>query len=153
MKSYFVAIVIIAFSLNHSAVAVEALSASELASHCEEYPTNTDSLDGEFCARYIQGFIDGAVSTDARVMLNVEADYNKKASFTERALRARAPSREEYLRAAKYAEFCLGDPVPLQEVVSHIVEELTVSDNISSSVLARDVVYDVLQKHYPCAVE
>ena len=130
--------------------AVEALSAKELALHCKEYPEDSSSLDGEFCARYIQGFIDGAVATDARVMLNVEADLDRKETFSERATRIRSPSREEYLRAARYAEYCLGDPVPLKEVVNHIVNALDQMGDIDELTSAREVVYASLVENYPC---
>ena len=131
--------------------AVELMSAKELASHCEFYAKDSAGVDGEFCARYIQGFIDGAVATDARVMLNVEADMKRKESFTERAIRIRAPNRDEYQRAARYAKFCLGDPVPLKEVVNNVVNDLGArGSSIEPSLTARDVVYESLKKYYPC---
>ena len=65
--------------------AVEVLSAEELASHCVAFPDDADSVDGQYCIRYIQGFIDGAVATDVRVMLNIEAERSE--TFTERAMR------------------------------------------------------------------
>lgn len=133
-----------------SAVAVELLSATELASHCKYYPDDNFSVDGEFCARYIQGFIDGAVTTDARVMLNVEADRKRGESFTERILRTRAPNRADYSRAARYAEFCLGDPVPLKEVVLNVVNDLNLRADHSHAEAARETVYTSLKKHYPC---
>jgi len=152
MKSFaitFMVSVILLAPLHHVA-AVEVLSATELASHCRAFPDNNTSLDGEFCARYIQGFIDGAVSTDARVMLNVEAKQNGGETFSERALRTRAPNRAEYLRAARYAGFCLGDPVPLQEVVVNVVNDLNQHRDLNSIKSARSIVYASLKKHYPC---
>ncbi len=133
--------------------AVEALSAQDLASRCEIFPVDSGSLDGEICARYIQGFIDGAVATDARVMLNVEADLRRSSGFVERALRTRAPNRIEYHRAARYAEFCLGDPVPFQEVVTDVVNDLNKRDDLTSTEAARDIVYTSLKKYYPCEPE
>ena len=137
----------------HHASAVETLSASELASHCSEYPKESTSLDGEFCARYIQGFIDGAVATDARVMLSVEADLKEKKSFKERALKTRLPGRGDYLRAAQYAGFCLGDPVPLKEVVEKIAFDLQQQKDLTETTAAREFVYGSLQEHYPCEPE
>ena len=138
---------------SQQASAVEVLSVKELASHCKVFPDDNTSLDGEFCARYIQGFIDGAVATDARVMLNVEADLKRRSDFVERALRTRAPNRVEYERAARYAEFCLGDPVPLKEVVTHVVNDLNQRGDLTPAIAARDVVYTSLKKHYPCEPE
>ena len=129
--------------------AVEVLSAEELASHCEAFPDDATSVDGEYCVRYIQGFIDGAIATDVRVMLNMDAE--KEESFTERAIRTRMIDRDLQLRAAGYAEFCLGDPVPLAEVVTKVVADLNERmKSMDSSGSARDAVYESLRRNYPC---
>ena len=131
--------------------AVEILSAEELASHCTAFPDDVDSVDGQYCIRYVQGFIDGAVATDVRVMLNIEAEAENKESFSERAKRTRMIDRNSQRRAAGYAEFCLGDPVPLAEVVAKVVEDLDERIKaMDSSGTARDAVYESLRRHYPC---
>ncbi|MEJ2255941.1 MAG: Rap1a/Tai family immunity protein [Woeseiaceae bacterium] len=131
--------------------AVEVLTASELASHCEAYPDDPESDDGEYCVRYIQGFIDGAIATDVRVMLNMEAEKDEEETFTERAIRTRIIDRDMLLRASGYAEFCLGDPVPLAEVVSRVVADLDQRIKATdSSGTARDAVYESLRRNYPC---
>ena len=129
--------------------AVEVLTAEELASHCEAFPDEAESVDGEYCIRYIQGFIDGAVATDVRVMLNMDAE--KEETFTERAIRTRMIDRDLQRRAAGYAEFCLGDPVPLAEVVGKVVADLNERmKSMDSSGSARDAVYESLRRNYPC---
>lgn len=131
--------------------AVEVLSAEELASHCVAFPDESEGVDGQYCIRYIQGFIDGAVATDVRVMINIEADADRKESFSQRAIRMRAPDRSLQRRAAGYAEFCLGDPVPLVEVVTKVVDDLNERVKaLDSSATARDAVYESLRRHYPC---
>ena len=131
--------------------AVEVLSAEELASHCAEFHNDAEGVDGQYCVRYIQGFIDGAVATDVRVMLNMEAERDQE-TFTERAIRTRIIDRNSLTRAAGYAEFCLGDPVPLVEVVTKVVADLDERVKATdSSGTARDVVYESLRRHYPCA--
>lgn len=127
--------------------AVEPLSAIALASHCKVLPEQADNIDGQFCIRYIQGFIDGAVATDERVLLNVEAEFEKKETYTERATRVRGLGLRD--RAERYAEFCLGDPVSLREVVTRVVGDLKAS-NLVADAMARTVVYASLRKHYPC---
>ena len=130
--------------------AIEVLSGEELASHCEAIPDRRDSADGQYCLRYIQGFIDGAVATDERVMLNLEAEYAREETYSERIIRQRAPDRGNFNRAERYAEFCLGDPVPLREVVDKIVTDLFQRKHFEPEHSARDVVYASLRKHYPC---
>ena len=135
------------------AVAVEALSSAELASHCDKYHDETASEDRTFCVRYIQGFIDGAVVTDERVTLNVVEDYEKEESFSKRAARTRIGARLERYGSSVYAEYCLGDPVPLREVVEHVVEDLADPALVAAHPLARDLVYLTLRADYPCQIE
>ena len=134
-----------------NARAIEVLSAKELAQHCEAFPEASTSPDGEYCIRYIQGFIDGAIATDVRVMINIESESKRSETIKERALRTRLPSRSDRRRASGYAEFCLGDPVPLVEVVTKVVNDLNSSLEGDEAVgSARDSVYRTLRQQYPC---
>jgi len=133
-----------------SAKAVEALSAKELASHCVHYAEDPDSKDGVFCLRYIQGFIDGAVVTDKRVTLNVAAEYQKEETWVERAARTRLGSRLDRYGPSFYAEFCLGSPVPLADVVNQVVVSLQNNQSSTTTASARELVYLTLRTHFPC---
>lgn len=130
--------------------AVEPLSTAELVSHCVHYAEDPDGEDGIFCVRYIQGFIDGAVATDERVTLNVADEYGRDETFTERAIRTRLGRRLARYGPSYYAEFCLGEPVPLKEVVEKVVEDLLDREFVARRVRARDVVYQTLRDQYPC---
>jgi len=152
MNRYLAAVLAFAGGLVASAEAeaVEVLSAEELASHCAEFHDDPDGVDGQYCVRYIQGFIDGAIATDVRVMLNMEAERGEE-TFSERAIRTRIIDRNSLTRAAGYAEFCLGDPVPLVEVVTRVVGDLDERVKATDSPgTARDAVYESLRRHYPC---
>ena len=134
--------------------AVEVLSTAELASHCDHYRENPDGEDGIFCVRYIQGFIDGAVATDERVTMNVAAEYDAgDESFAQRAMRTRLGNRLERYGPSYYAEFCLGEPVPLAEVVEKVVDRLADTSFTEKRLRARDAVYRVLRDNYPCLPE
>lgn len=132
--------------------AVEALSTAELASHCARYHDPNASEDRTFCVRYIQGFIDGAVATDERVTNNVTREFEQDESFSERAARTRIGTRLSRYGASVYAEFCLGDPVPLAEVVERVVADLADAAVAAEHPLARDVVYLTLRSQYPCTI-
>ena len=152
MNRYLAAVLAVAVGLvvSADADAVEVLSAEELASHCAEFHDDPDGVDGQYCVRYIQGFIDGAIATDVRVMLNMEAERGEE-TFSERAIRTRIIDRNSLTRAAGYAEFCLGDPVPLVEVVTKVVADLDERVKATDSPgTARDAVYESLRRHYPC---
>jgi hypothetical protein len=133
-----------------NAFAVEALSTEELIAHCAVYEEDPDGGDGIFCVRYIQGFIDGAVATDERVTYNVADEYDREESFSERAIRTRVGSRIGRYGSSYYAEFCLGEPVPLADVVKAVVADLSKIDDVAGRELARDVVYATLRNEYPC---
>lgn len=133
-----------------AALAVEALSTQELLSHCEKYHDAQAREDRVFCVRYIQGFIDGAVATDERVTRNIVGEYDKDESFSDRAARTRIGKRLESYGASVYADFCLGDPVPLKEVVEHVVEDATDPERVAANPLARELVYQTIREHYPC---
>lgn len=136
-----------------TAKALEVLTAQELASHCALLSSEPEGVDGQYCIRYIQGFIDGAIATDVRVMLNAERALaeTKSETFTERAMRTRLPSRADRFRAAGLAGFCLGDPLPLRNVVDVVVADLAaLPESKAITEPAMEVVYDSLQQHYPC---
>ncbi len=145
-----IALVALAF-VGVPAAGVEVLPARELAGHCKSLMGSAENEGARFCTHYVQGFIDGAVSTDVRVMMNVQAEYEQSTSLTERAARTRMPGWHDQRRAAGYAEFCLGDPLPLADVVQtvarHLVER---EETMDTALAARDVVYAALRKHYPC---
>jgi len=133
--------------------AVEALSTGELALHCNLYHDESASEDRTFCVRYIQGFIDGAVATDERVTNNVTKEFEEDDSYSERAARTRIGARLKRYGASVYAEYCFGDPVPLKEVVEHVVTDLADGSVAEQYPLARDIVYFSLRKHYPCSIK
>jgi hypothetical protein len=145
---------LVAFSVAAiDAHAVEALSTEELISHCAVYEEDPDGEDGIFCVRYIQGFIDGAVVTDERVTYNVANEYDREESFTERAIRTRLGSRIDRYGPSYYAEFCLGEPLPLAEVARVVIADLLALEDLEGLELARDVVYATLRREYPCAAD
>lgn len=135
------------------ALAVEALSTEELIAHCAVYEENPDGEDGIFCVRYIQGFIDGAVVTDERVTYNVADEYDREETFTERAIRTRLGSRIDRYGPSYYAEFCLGEPLPLAEVARVVILDLLKIDDAERPELARDVVYTTLRREFPCDMD
>ncbi len=144
-------VLVLQLMLTPTAHAVEILTSKELASHCVLLSANPEGVDGQYCVRYIQGFIDGAIATDARVMLNAENAITGDETFAERAMRTRMPGRVDRSRAAKLAGFCLGDPLPLRDVVDVVVTDLVKQqDSLTKDEPAMEVVYKSLMTNYPC---
>ena len=144
---------LLAMLLAPKADAVEPLSTEELISHCVYYEDDPDGEDGIFCVRYVQGFIDGAMATDERVAQNVAEEIEQDESFSERAIRTRVGSRLKRFGPSVYAEFCLGEPVPLKEVVDVVVKDLLNNDFIRDKPLAREAVYATLRRVYACETD
>ena len=136
-----------------SAWPVEPLSTAELVSHCDKYYDEQATEDRVFCVRYIQGFIDGAVATDERVARNVVKEYEQEETFSQRATRTRIGNRLDRYGSSFYAGFCLGDPVPLKEVVEHVVADSQSDERARTTPLARDLVHTTLRRHYPCEAD
>lgn len=137
---------------------VEPLTAAQLEQVCTDYRDVAPGVqqDAEpwsvLCIYYVKGFLDGAVATDARVAENVAAEAEQQESFSERAIRTRVIDRMKRFGPSVYAEFCVGQPDPIADVVQHVVDELDRYDDLEG-VQAQTVVYATLRRHYPCATE
>jgi hypothetical protein len=129
---------------------VEPLSTPELAEHCALYYKDRGGKDAIFCVRYVQGFIDGAVATDARVLENIATEFDEEETFAERAIRSRIGSRINRRGPTVYADFCLGEPDSLEEVVEKVVDDLANRKVLDEDLLARDAVFSTLRREYPC---
>lgn len=136
--------------LAERAASVEPLSTPELAEHCAFYYEDRDGKDAIFCVRYVQGFIDGAVATDARVLENIATEFDEDESFSERAIRSRIGSRVNRRGPTVYADFCVGEADSLEEVVNKVVDDLANRQVLDEDLLARDAVFSTLRREYPC---
>ena len=149
-------LLVIAFAfllLSDRAESVEPLSTPELAEHCAFYYDDRDGKDAIFCVRYVQGFIDGAVATDARVLENIASEFDEDETFSERAIRSRIGSRINRRGPTVYADFCLGEPDSLEAVVEKVVDDLANRKVLDKDLLARDAVFSTLRREYPCNPE
>ncbi|MBU2677993.1 MAG: hypothetical protein KJP16_13025 [Gammaproteobacteria bacterium] len=148
-KSFVIAIVLL-FALVDRAESVEPLSTPELADHCAFYHEDRDGKDAIFCVRYVQGFIDGAVATDARVLENIATEFDDDETFADRAIRSRIGSRISRRGPTVYADFCLGEADSLEAVVENVVDDLANREVLDKDLLARDAVFSTLRRAYPC---
>jgi hypothetical protein len=128
------------------ALAMKVLTADDLASMCLEAADPGVDIS-EACGSYIRGFIDGAIATDPRVTENVANDLENE-TFEQRAARTRIGSRLKRYGPSYYAMFCIPDPVPLSEITQHVLTLLR--DGFEGTEPAREVVYRVLVRDYPC---
>lgn len=125
--------------------ALDTLTAGQLADDClrsGEVPSG--------CVAYVRGFIDGALATDPRVAINVEREIARDESFSERAFRTRLGPRMDRYGPSYFADFCIPNPVPIQEIVASLVEELRELSDRGEP--AREFVYRQLRRAYPCEI-
>ena len=134
------------------AAAIEPLAATDLKAVCAPAKKDPATADARQCVLYVKGFLDGAVATDGRVAENVAAEIEKEETFTERAIRTRVINRLEKYGPSAYAEFCVGQPDPIADVVLHVIEELDRYESLEG-VHAQTIVYASLRRHYPCEIE
>ena len=134
------------------AAAIEPLGATALKEICAPAEKDPAAPEARQCVLYVKGFLDGAVATDARVAENVATEIEREESFTERAIRTRVINRLEQYGPSAYAEFCVGQPDPIAEVVLHVIEELDRYEDLEG-MQAQTIVYASLRRHYPCEIE
>ena len=150
MRAMFMLTAVIgALFIAQRATAIEPLTAIQLQTICADAVKDPEATDSRLCIFYVKGFLDGAVATDGRVAENVASEIEAEESFAERAIRTRVINRLRDFGPSVYAEFCVGQPDPIADVVLHVVEELERYDDLVN-VQAQTIVYDSLRRHYPC---
>jgi hypothetical protein len=77
---------------------------------------------------------------------------SEEETVSERAIRTRVINRLKDFGPSVYAEFCVGQPDPIADVMLHVVEELKRHDDLEG-IAAQTIVYDSLRRHYPCVAE
>lgn len=143
-------VVLLSIGFNaREAVAVSPLDEAQLRTSCQAYADKSASPAATRCVLYVQGFLDGAVATDERVAMNVAEELARSETLTERAIRTRLGDRVKQRGPTVYAEYCIGDPVPVQEIIGNVLQELNMQVP-SGTGLARDAVYAALRRHFPC---
>ena len=134
------------------AAAIEPLKATELQEICAGAEHDPTAASARKCVLYVKGFLDGAVATDGRVAENVASEIESEETFSQRAIRTRVINRLEKFGPSAYAEFCVGQPDPISEVVLHVVEEMNRHEDLEG-MQAQTIVYDSLRRHYPCTAD
>ena len=139
-----VCVFLAATGISVTAKAVNVLTANQMADICLD--EKGQDAGKEICAAYVRGFIDSTVATDPRVIENVTNDLGE--SYSQKAARTRVGSRLKNYGPSYYAQFCVQDTVPLEEIAVHVQAALTKERAVD--IPARDLVYQVLKKNYPC---
>jgi len=127
--------------LSGTSYAVDTLNVKQLQRLC------ADPSSDEACSFYLRGFLDGAIATDPKVTMNVARALEDE-SLTGRAYRTRLGPRMDRYGPSYFAEFCVGESVPLAAVREAL--RLAINNATSAEQPARDFVYQVLRDSYAC---
>ena len=147
-----VALALSGLLVSAKSLAIEPLDAEQLQEVCANAEAEPDSAETRLCVFYVKGFLDGAVATDGRVAQNVVSEMDDEETFTERAIRTRVINRLRDYGPSVYAEFCVGQPDPIVDVMMHVIDELDRYDDLDGK-KAQTIVDDALRRHYPCTAK
>lgn len=128
--------------------AMAPLSSEHLAELCANYQTEPNNQKSIQCARYIKGFIDGAIAADSDVEKNQSAASKSVSSFKERAIKSRIGNRVDLEAGKSVGEFCLGKPVVISEVIKTVATKVSAVNYQDQSALS--AMQTILKENYPC---
>ena len=100
------------------------------------------------CHAYIEGFLDGALVTDAAIVDSVTAKQPATSGFYQRAYQTRVSSQRLNLPPTSLAHFCLPENESRAEVVEAIAAGLLGRSDDDTPI--SDVLYGILKQKYPC---
>ncbi|HEU0223920.1 MAG TPA: Rap1a/Tai family immunity protein [Steroidobacteraceae bacterium] len=130
------------------APAVEPAPAAEFRADCKAWSASPDAPAGRRCLAYIQGFIDGAVVANMRIVQGVSEEFEAGETYSQRAKRTRLRERNSR-NPAWYTGICIPDTVTIGEAAAAVVEQL---DAIPAAPreTAATVLYSALRARFPC---
>jgi len=126
------------------APAAWAVAPGELQEQCREWLKSAKTPAAIACESYLTGFLNG-LRVDAQ--LRVSANAEGEESWIDRGARTRI-SRTRWARL-RASNICIPQPMPMQEIVSKVVEGLGVAVESSDAVTA-NAVASTLRRHYGC---
>lgn len=135
------------------AAAIEPLKTEDLIGYCATYETDPESKEGTACVHYIKGFVEGAVATDDRVARNVAKQVSGSDDYFRTWEEVRYGRKTRQYEPTFFAEFCIGDDVPLRDVVLKVVRDIQDPIWVREEPLARDAVFRALRQDYACDAE
>jgi hypothetical protein len=128
--------------------AVQPLTLKEFNYLCKDYDAHPKQSESQQCARYIKGFIDGAIATDIGVRTAQKLNSDDAQTFSERATSNRTSSRVRSYGVSESSDFCLGDPVVISHVIATVTENIKNIKDQNRSALG--AMFQILKDNYPC---
>ena len=116
-------------------------------SHPAEHPcvTNQNSQGfDEACSRYILGFLEGALLTDAAIIKEIQ---EQRSSFEDRAFKTRL--RNSNLPPTYFAKFCLPESLDKDKIVFDVLQDFKKEGSETQE--ADSKIYKILKNNYKCS--
>lgn len=104
--------------------------------------------DLAICHAYIEGFLDGAVITDAAIIDSVKEGSGTDSRYLKRAYMTRAGGYSAKLPSTALAQFCLPSGLERKQIVADIADAIAKDDDAAADVSVS--LYKILQANYPC---
>lgn len=142
VKSAFISLALGFTSVSASAALLQ-VHEEALLSSCQVLHKTPEALEATACSTYINGFLDGALVTDAN-----NADELKQVAnsgFMARALRTRLGERES---EQSFLHFCVPTSMMKAEIIEQLAPYLT--GDISEAKQLKASIYQGLKKQFPC---
>mgnify|MGYP000212266340 CR=1 FL=1 len=137
----------VALALNHSAAAMEPLTAPELVTACKAYEEERES-PGESpgkspgattCRAFIQGYV--SASTE------IVATEDRPSEFVARAIRTRTSRFSEDAEQKRNSRYCLPESQSIDVLIARVA---SISQPLAKEATAESVIVQVLENHYRC---
>lgn len=114
---------------------------------CQALSDKLEDHADSACYVYIQGFLDGAVLTDAKIMQGIEKRSNMS-EFSQRVIRNRLGTKRGSTPDTYLAEFCLAtEKASIQDIMTVI---RVVQSSKAENLQAGDLIYDAVRTSFPC---
>ena len=101
------------------------------------------------CRAYIEGFLDGALLTDAAIIQSIMDEPDARSTFFERAYRTRVGTTRKPLPPTYLAKFCLPDSMDSAEIVATLVQHF--DEEMLKTQPLKHVLYQTLKDVYSCS--
>ncbi len=115
---------------------------------CTHEGLNVSAVEKAICHAYMEGFLDGAITTDTAMIESVTEADSGQSDFFKRAYLTRVGSKSRALPATALAHFCLPDGTERIQVVNAIASAIPREPQPGSDVAQS--LYNTLKASYPC---
>ncbi|MFT4939009.1 MAG: hypothetical protein ACI88A_002041 [Paraglaciecola sp.] len=117
---------------------------------CQSLSDKLEEHADSACYVYIQGFLDGAVLTDSKIMQEIDKRSNMS-EFSQRVIRNRLGMQRGSSPDTYLAEFCLATEKASKQDILTVIRIVQSSE--AENIQPGDLIYDAVRTSFPCSRE